>query len=79
MNCYDEDYTDDIYDRYMLTGEGAEYFEAPSEEEYIEKSYTRRPAVQNLEDRLDAIIRHLEKEIEKKQRQQNTSNSPSEK
>ena len=27
MNNYDNDYTDDMYDRYMLTGEGAEYFE----------------------------------------------------
>lgn len=27
MNDYDNDYTDDMYDRYMLTGEGAEYFE----------------------------------------------------
>lgn len=37
MSNYENDYTDETYDRYMLTGEGAEYFEDTYyEEEYIE-------------------------------------------
>ena len=27
MSYHDNDYTDDMYERYMHTGEGAEYFE----------------------------------------------------
>ena len=30
MSNYDNDYTDDMYDRYMHTGEGAEYFDTKS-------------------------------------------------
>ena len=41
MNDYDNDYTDDMYDRYMLTGEGAEYFEdfedITEEDDYVEE------------------------------------------
>lgn len=33
MSYYDNDYHDDMYDRYRLTGEGAEYFEDDYEEE----------------------------------------------
>lgn len=40
MSNYDNDYTDEMYDRYMLTGEGAEYFEDTPEEEYIEEIAT---------------------------------------
>ena len=35
MSYYDNDYSDDMYDRYMHTGEGAEYFEEESPCEYI--------------------------------------------
>ena len=35
MSYYDNDYSDDMYYRYMHTGEGAEYFEEESPCEYI--------------------------------------------
>lgn len=70
MSNYDNDYTDDMYDRYMLTGEGAEYFEDTSEEEYIEEEILPSETVvyNDLNEQLDDVIRSLKQQIKEKER-----------
>ena len=66
---YDNDYTDDIYDRYMNTGEGAEYFEDTPEYEDIEEIITERVVeYKNLNEQLDEIILSLKQQIKEKER-----------
>ena len=69
MSNYDNDYTDDMYDRYMHTGEGAEYFEATPEEEYIEEIVTEEVVeYKDLNEQLDDVIRYLKQQIKEKER-----------
>lgn len=69
MNNYDNDYTDDMYDRYMHTGEGAEYFEDTPEEEYIEEIVTEEVVeYKDLNEMLDDTIRYLKQQIKEKER-----------
>ena len=66
------DYTDDIYERYMLTGEGAEYFEDYPEEsfeDFIEEEETEIVAEnRDLNAQLDDVIRMLKQQIKEKER-----------
>lgn len=66
------DYIDDIYERYMLTGEGAEYFEDFTEndtEELIEEEPTEIIAeTKDLNAQLDDVIRMLKQQIKEKER-----------
>ena len=67
-NC-DNAYTDEVYDRYMLTGEGAEYFEDNSQEEYIEEFATEEVVeYKDLNEQLDDVIRYLKQQIKEKKR-----------
>ena len=73
MSYYDNDYSDDMYDRYMHTGEGAEYFEDYQEDEPCDTVDCR-----SLEEQLDDLIYKLEqkkKELERRAReaQKNTA------
>ncbi|MDY5824579.1 MAG: hypothetical protein SPJ99_06990 [Candidatus Coprenecus sp.] len=66
---YDNDYTDDMYDLYMHTGEGAEYFEDTPEDEDIEEIITGRVVeYKNLNEQLDDVIRSLKQQIKEKER-----------
>ena len=68
MSNYDNDYTDDMYDRYMHTGEGAEYFEDTPEEEYIEEIVTEEVVeYKDLNEQLDDVIRYLKQQIKEKE------------
>ena len=69
MSYYDNDYTDEMYDRYMHTGEGAEYFEDTPEEEYIEEIVTEEVVeYKDLNEQLDNVIRYLKQQIKEKER-----------
>ena len=69
MSYYNNDYTDDMYDRYMHTGEGAEYFEDTPEDEDIEEIITERVVEhKNLNEQLDDVIRSLKQQIKEKER-----------
>ena len=69
MSNYDNDYTDDMYDRYMHTGEGAEYFEDTPEEEYIEEIVTEEVVeYKDLNEQLDDVIRYLKQQLKEKER-----------
>ena len=72
MSYYDNDYTDDMYDRYMHTGEGAEYFEDRAEEypdEYIEEVETEKVVeYKDTNKMLDDTIRYLKLQIKEKER-----------
>ena len=69
MSYYDNDYTDEMYDRYMHTGEGAEYFEDTPEDEDIEEIITERVVEhKNLNEQLDDVIRSLKQQIKEKER-----------
>ena len=69
MSNYDNDYTDDMYDRYMHTGECAEYFEDTPEEEYIEEIVTEEVVeYKDLNEQLDDVIRYLKQQIKEKER-----------
>lgn len=69
MSNYDNAYTDDMYDRYMHTGEGAEYFEDTPEDEDIEEIITERVVEhKNLNEQLDDVIRSLKQQIKEKER-----------
>ena len=69
MSYYDNDYTDEMYDRYMHTGEGAEYFEETPEEEYIEEIVTEEVVeYKDLNEQLDDVIRYLKHQIKEKER-----------
>lgn len=65
------DYSDETYDRYMLTGEGAEYFEETRTYEEIEaeiEQETVATSQKKLNEQLDDVIRLLKKEIKEKER-----------
>ena len=66
------DYIDDIYERYMITGEGAEYFEDYTEEEtedFTEEEETEIVAEnRDLDAQLDDVIRMLKQQIKEKER-----------
>lgn len=66
------DYIDDIYERYMLTGEGAEYFEDYTKEEtedFTEEEETEIVAEnRDLDAQLDDVIRMLKQQIKEKER-----------
>ena len=69
MSYYDNDYTDEMYDRSMHTGEGAEYFEDTPEEEYIEEIVTEEVVeYKDLNEQLDDVIRYLKQQIKEKER-----------
>lgn len=69
MSYYDNDYTDEMYDRYMHTGEGAEYFEDTPEKEYIEEIVTEEVVeYKDLNEQLDDVIRYLKQQIKEKER-----------
>lgn len=69
MSYYDSEYTDDMYDRYMHTGEGAEYFEDAPEEEYIEEVVVEDVVeYKDLNGQLDDVIRCLKQQIKEKER-----------
>lgn len=69
MSSYDNDYTDEMYERYMLTDEGAEYFEEHREEEDTEKIITERVVGdKSLDEQLDDVIRCLKQQIKEKER-----------
>lgn len=69
MSYYDNDYTDEMYDRYMHTGEGAEYFEDTPDEEYIEEIVTEEVVeYKKLNEQLDDIIRYLKQQIKEQER-----------
>ena len=69
MSYYDNDYTDYMYDRYMHTGEGAEYFEDEPEYEYIEEDETVETVeYKDLNAQLDDVIRSLKQQIKEKER-----------
>lgn len=72
MSYYDNDYTDDMYDRYMHTGEGAEYFEDRAEEypdEYMEEVETEKIVeYKDTNEMLDDTIRYLKLQIKEKER-----------
>ncbi len=66
------DYTDEVYDRYMITGEGAEYFdddeiyEEEGEDEIVQEEGSSPH--KNLNKQLNDVIRLLKKEIKEKER-----------
>lgn len=67
------DYTDDIYERYMLTGEGAEYFEDYTEESVVgyfveEEEIDIVADNRDLNTQLDDVIRMLKQQIKEKER-----------
>ena len=72
MAGYDNDYECSMYDFYMLTGEGAEYFEDVTDEEVgscqDECEQDDEPYFETLDERLDYIIECLEEEIKEKKR-----------
>ena len=74
MGNYDNDYTDETYDRYMLTGEGVEYFEHVPEngcgEEYeVEGEEEAEETVEykDLNAQLDDVVRYLKQQIKEKE------------
>ena len=72
MAGYDNDYECSMYDFYMLTGEGAEYFEDITEEEeggcQDECEQDDEPYFETFDEHLDYIIECLEEEIAEKKR-----------
>ena len=72
MGGYHNDYTCSMYDFYMLTGEGAEYFEDITDEEVscTQEDCERddEPCFETLDEQLDYIIECLEEEIKEKKR-----------
>ena len=73
MDDCENDYTCSLYDIYMLTGEGAEYFEDVIEEEGDEACQDEceqddEPCFETLDEQLDYLIQCLEQEIEEKER-----------
>ena len=72
MAGYHDDFTCSMYDFYMLTGEGAEYFEDITEEECNEPcqeecGQDNELCFETLDEQLDYIIQCLEQEIEEKE------------
>lgn len=62
------DYTCSMYDFYMLTGEGAEYFEDITEEDYCQEECQEELYFETFNDWLDYNIERLEAEIAEKKR-----------
>lgn len=71
MSYYDNDNTDDMYDRYMHTGEGAEYFEDSEEEDHLDECVneveTEVVEYKDLNEQLDDLILYLEQQIKEKE------------
>ncbi|MBO7231279.1 MAG: hypothetical protein J6V20_07740 [Bacteroidaceae bacterium] len=57
-----------MYDFYMLTGEGAEYFEDITEEDYCQEECQEELYFETFNDWLDYNIERLEAEIAEKKR-----------
>ena len=55
-----EDYNDEVYDRYMITGEGAEFFEDTPQD--IDESQSGTTS-QSFEEYLDDLNASLDREI----------------
>lgn len=79
MSYYDNDYSDEMYDRYMLTGEGVEYFEDFTEEDDdVEENYinqrqtniaeTEVTEYKDLNEQLDDVIRYLKQQLKENER-----------
>ena len=68
MAGYHNDFTCSMYDLYMLTGEGAEYFEDTTEEDFYQEECQEEPCFETLDEHLDYIIECLEEEIAEKKR-----------
>ncbi|MBO5749503.1 MAG: hypothetical protein J6R36_00965 [Bacteroidaceae bacterium] len=68
MSYYDNPYSDDAYERYMHTGELAEYFESYSEEEVVEEVVEEEVECDDLNKQLDDVIRSLKQQIKEKER-----------
>lgn len=72
MAGYHNDYTCSMYDFYMLTGEGAEYFEDVADEEDCcdqeECEQDDERCFETFDERLDYIIECLEEDIKEKKR-----------
>lgn len=72
MGGYHNDYTCSMYDFYMLTGEGAEYFEDITDEVDLcsqeECEQDDEPCFETLDEQLDYIIECLEEETKEKKR-----------
>ena len=68
MSGYHNDYTCSMYDFYMLTGEGAEYFEDTTEEDYCQEECQEELYFETFNDWLDYNIERLEAEIAEKKR-----------
>ena len=64
------DYTDETYERYMLTGEGAEYFEDEYDEEDVEivEDEEELSGFDRLERQLDKAIYYLEQKLKEQKR-----------
>ena len=65
MSYYDNPYSDDAYERYMHTGELAEYFESYSEEEVVEEVVEEEVETETeseglTEEQLQQIMKELE-------------------
>ena len=68
MSYYDNPYSDDAYERYMHTGELAEYFESYSEEEVVDDFIEEEVESKDLNKQLDDVIRSLKQQIKEKER-----------
>ena len=72
MAGYHNDYTCSMYDFYMLTGEGAEYFEDTTEDDYCQEECQEESQeelyFETFDDWLDYNIERLEAEIAEKKR-----------
>ena len=68
MAGYHNDFTCSMYDLYMLTGEGAEYFEDTIEEDFHQEKCQEEPYFETFDEHLDYIIECLEEEIAEKKR-----------
>lgn len=68
MSYYDNPYSDDAYERYMHTGELAEYFESYSEEEVVDDFIEEEVEYKDLNKQLDDVIRSLKQQIKEKER-----------
>ena len=68
MSYYDNPYSDDAYERYMHTGELAEYFESYPEEEVVDDFIEEEVEYKDLNKQLDDVIRSLKQQIKEKER-----------
>ena len=69
------DYTDEMYERYMLTGEGAEFFEEDIEDEFVENEESEGlSGLDKLESQLDEVIYYFEQKRSAKAKNNSTAN-----